>query len=76
MHQHQHEAWNAGNYPGTLQLCSQCDEPTGRCEDDSLYADDDREIGPLCMECYRKTPAYRMAEQDIADTMPPLLSEA
>lgn len=53
MHQSEHEAWNAGNYPGTRQLCAICDSPTGRCEDDSLHADD-REIGPLCEECYEK----------------------
>lgn len=61
MHQSDHEAWNARNYPGTRQLCSECDEPTGRCEDDSIYADDDREIGPLCVECWRKRPEYAEA---------------
>ena len=48
----EHEAWNARNFPGTRQLCEQCGEPTGRCEDDSLYADDDSEIGPLCEDCW------------------------
>lgn len=47
--QSEHEAINSREYPGTRQLCCQCDEPTGRCEDDSMYADD---IGPLCEECY------------------------
>ena len=51
MTQSEHEAWNARNFPGTRQLCEQCGEPTGRCEDDSLYANDDGEIGPLCEEC-------------------------
>ncbi len=50
MTQSQHETWNAGNYPGTRQLCCQCDQPTGRCEDDSLYLDDD--TGPFCEECW------------------------
>lgn len=52
MYQSEHWKWNSWNYPGTRQLCSECDEPTGRCEDDSLYADDDGEIGPLCENCY------------------------
>lgn len=52
MSQDAHEAWNAKNYPGTRQLCSECGEPTGRCEEDSIYLDDDGEIGPLCEECY------------------------
>jgi len=52
MAQSEHEAWNARNFPGTRQLCEQCGEPTGRCEDDSLYADDDGGIGPLCVECW------------------------
>lgn len=52
MSQDDHEKWNNRNYPGTRQLCSKCDDPTGRCEEDSLYADDDCEVGPLCEECY------------------------
>ncbi|WP_280568164.1 hypothetical protein [Chromohalobacter sp. 296-RDG] len=50
--QGEHAAWNADNYPGTLQLCNECDEPTGRCEEDGIYADDDGEIGPLCEACW------------------------
>lgn len=48
MHQDEHERWNAAHYPGTRQLCSKCDEPTGRCEEDSIYRNDE---GPLCEEC-------------------------
>ena len=51
MHQHEHETWNAGNYPGTLQLCSVCEEPTGRCEDDTLFSDDGE---PLCETCSKE----------------------
>jgi len=47
--QNAHEAINARHYPGTRQLCAQCDEPTGRCEEDSIYIAD---VGPLC-ECCR-----------------------
>jgi hypothetical protein len=50
MSQSEHESWNAHNYPGTLQLCCQCEEPTGRCEDDSIYDSDDN--GPFCEECF------------------------
>lgn len=48
----EHEAWNANNYPGTRQLCCACDEPTGRCEDDSHYTNDGK--GPLCDGCYEE----------------------
>jgi len=49
MHQDEHERWNASNYPGTRQLCDACEQPTGRCEEDSYYDDDG---GPYCRECY------------------------
>lgn len=52
MHQSEHEAWNASHYPGTRQLCFKCEAPTGRCEDDSLWIEDD---GPYCEDCYRAT---------------------
>jgi hypothetical protein len=50
MFQADHERWNASHYPGTRQLCSKCEEPTGRCEDDSLYSED--ESGPFCEACW------------------------
>ena len=46
LHQHEHEAINAREYPGTRQLCATCDEPTGRCEEDSIFTEDGD--GPLC----------------------------
>lgn len=51
MHQTEHESWNAWNYPGTRQLCSLCDEPTGRCEDDTIWSKDEQ---PICSECHYK----------------------
>jgi hypothetical protein len=57
MHQSEHESWNASNYPGTLQLCSECEAPTERCEDDSIYLED--ETGPLCESCYHDTSEYK-----------------
>lgn len=48
--QSQHAAINANNYPGTRQLCCDCDEPTGRCEEDAIHLDDG--YGPLCEDCY------------------------
>lgn len=51
MAQDDHERWNARHYPGTRQLCSECDEPTGRCEDDSLSIGDGE---PLCEACWTR----------------------
>ncbi len=47
-----HERINAREYPRTRQICTECGEPTERCEDDSLYLDDGK--GPLCPNCYRQ----------------------
>jgi hypothetical protein len=44
----EHERINAREYPGTRQLCARCDDPTGRCEEDAIYAG---EYGPLCEVC-------------------------
>ena len=46
----EHDEWNARNYPGTRQLCTACDAPTGQCEEDSFYADNGE--GPLCRACW------------------------
>lgn len=48
MSQAEHASWNALRYPGTRQLCSQCGEPTGRCEEDTIWSDDG---DPLCADC-------------------------
>lgn len=46
--QDQHKDWNATHYPGTRQMCTLCSNPTGRCEEDSMYLED---VGPLCVAC-------------------------
>lgn len=51
MTQSEHEKWNVCNYPGTRQICISCDSPTGLCEEDGLFSD---ENGPFCEECYEK----------------------
>lgn len=48
-----HEAINSSHYPGTRQLCSLCDAPTGRCEDDTMYCEF-HELPQLCEACYEK----------------------
>lgn len=48
--QDEHERWNASNYPGTKQTCSECDEPTGRCEDDTISHPVNGT--PICEGCY------------------------
>ena len=60
MTQCEHESWNAANYPGTRQLCSECGEPTGNCEEDAIYLDDG--TGPLCEECYHQSYEYRIED--------------
>jgi len=45
----EHLRINAVEYPGTRQICAKCGEPTGRCEDDSIFIGDE---GPLCEACY------------------------
>lgn len=49
MDQSAHEAWNASNYPGTRQMCVECDEPTGSCEEDGVRNEDGE---PLCEDCW------------------------
>lgn len=56
MSQSDHEKWNAANYPGTLQLCSVCDEPTGFCEEDAIWDEESGE--PLCEACYAEINAH------------------
>ena len=48
--QSEHEAYNELHYPGTRQPCVYCEKPTDRCEDDSLYLED--ETGPVCENCF------------------------
>jgi len=62
MGQDEHERWNAQHYPGTRQLCSQCEEPTGRCEEDTL---DVGNSGPLCEGCYEAAQDEKGVGDDI-----------
>lgn len=48
--QSEHKAWNEQNYPGTRQLCVECGEPTGRCEEDLIVNEEG--YGPLCESCF------------------------
>ena len=57
IYQSEHESWNAQHYPGTRQMCSFCNEPTGRCEDDAIYLEDGS--GPLCEECRNESDEYK-----------------
>lgn len=47
--QAEHREWNAEHYPGTRQLCSVCEQPTGRCYEDQLLSDKGE---PLCKGCH------------------------
>ena len=57
MHQSEHEAWNSTHYPGTRQLCVDCGEPTGRCEEDAIHTEDGH--GPLCVSCWQATDEWK-----------------
>lgn len=48
--QPEHKAWNSSHYPGTRQLCIECEAPTGRREEDSMFTEEGH--GPLCEECF------------------------
>ena len=48
MSQQDHDQWNARNYPGTLQICARCGEPTGNCEEDANWSEEGE---PLCWNC-------------------------
>jgi CTP-dependent riboflavin kinase len=47
--QSQHRKINSRHYPGTRQICVNCDEPTERCEDDGIWSED--LDGWICPEC-------------------------
>jgi hypothetical protein len=53
----ENHTWNAKSYPGTRQLCCDCDQPTGRCEDDTLNTD--AGLGPLCESCWAARMGYQ-----------------
>lgn len=50
MSQAEHSAWDAYNYPGDLQICFSCEEPTNRCDEDDFWADNGD--GPFCIDCW------------------------
>jgi len=47
--QSQHNIINSKEYPGTRQICINCDEPTGRCEDDGIWSE--KLDGWICPDC-------------------------
>lgn len=51
-----HAQHNAKHFPGTRQLCVKCDQPTERCEEDSIHLEDG--TGPLCPPCYHASDEY------------------
>lgn len=44
-----------------IQRCSECDEPTGHCEDDAIY---DAEGNIVCEECYDRNPLNAKKEYE------------
>ena len=43
-----HAKWNSCNYPGTIEICYKCDEPTGNCEEDNIV---DEARNAYCYDC-------------------------
>lgn len=68
--QSDHDRWNATHYPGTRQVCVECDAPTARCEEDEIYTEAGH--GPLCLGCWHETPESEASEslsaRDLAPT--------
>ncbi len=54
MTQSQHERYNRKHYPGTRQMCAECDEPTGRTVEDGLT---NKKGQWVCPECYKESEA-------------------
>ena len=50
--QSEHNAINAREYPGTRQICTNCGEPTKRCEDDGIWSE--YLDGWICIECEKQ----------------------
>lgn len=63
--QSEHERINSREYPGTRQICTRCDAPTGRCEEDAIYTDDG--YGPLCECCYHDITAHNIKKATKGD---------
>ncbi|MFW6369094.1 MAG: hypothetical protein ACOC0J_00750 [Myxococcota bacterium] len=59
-----HAQINAWAYPGTRELCSVCDEPTGRAGagEDSLYTEDG--AGPFCESCWEEVADRGSADEE------------
>jgi hypothetical protein len=66
--QAEHEKINSREYPGTRQLCIECEQPTERCEDDDIYTEDG--YGPLCVECWHKTPEWVGSNVEVSGCLP------
>lgn len=49
LYQHQHDAINRREWPGTRLVCVICGGDTERCEEDAIYAENE---GPLCLGCH------------------------
>jgi hypothetical protein len=57
--------------PKSIQRCCACDQPTGRCEEDSIYLppkdQSGSDLGPLCEACCneRDPPRHAPALLDV-----------
>lgn len=51
--QTEHAKWNANNYPGTRQICTNCGEPTELCEEDGFFNDKGEPFcDNICMQAF------------------------
>jgi len=66
--QAEHNSINAREYPGTRQLCIDCEQPTERCEEDAIY--NESGYGPLCLDCWRTPPELEGSNAEVSRSAP------
>jgi len=55
----QNNSINSKKYPGTRQICDMCGEPTGRCEEDGYF---DNNENVYCEHCFNSGLRIRQEE--------------
>jgi hypothetical protein len=59
-------AYSQGDLRQKIQVCENCNSPTGNCEEDSLWIsieETGENNGPFCSECYHELPPKQPEER-------------